>query len=119
MVCAMRSIPGSGSDHRRVARPFGGEPLRKVAALSDGSRRLPGITLDYPPMQDVLGIRHGSTKRNRTLGFGVTKGSSREPPAANAESCRPTKRLPSPGGGPGAYPPRSLALLNIFIDDKA
>ena len=54
----MRSIPGNESEQRRShTQAFGGEPLCKVAALSDGSRRLPGITLDYPPAQDVLGIR--------------------------------------------------------------
>ena len=41
---------------RRTSRPRpGGEPLGKVAVLSDGSRRLPGITQRKACRGDALG----------------------------------------------------------------
>jgi hypothetical protein len=70
--------------------PVGREPLRKMAALSDGRRRLPGMSPDSEFARDVsqLGIR----KTDRANTRWAVSGSRLLP---TYRSCHPVKRLPS------------------------
>jgi hypothetical protein len=70
----------------------GEEPLRSVAVLSEGSRRLPGVTQrnTFPQRLHSEGDRFARCLQNCTA-----LGRSREPPAANLQSCHNAKRLPS------------------------
>ena len=72
---------------------FGGEPLCRIAALSVGSRRLPGTPLGVAVLSAILSTPHGADAMGNTLRW-VLRG-SRLLPTDRASNRQ--KRLPCYG----------------------